>query len=329
VSYYRLLNERSVEKALTSLFSDLARSGTLDSIPDKVAAQNHAKMELSGFHLFTQGGSVKPYTWFLHKPKISILDALRIYESVAANPITELDTAGNLAGHIYPRTSDDRKMFSKFTGLSNWLSPALLFAACSQYLGVEIESASNNSVSMRLGNGMIQISPKGIWSNTRRSIVASQPDESPDKVITYFPAIATTNPVVKALWELCDGSASQYAVTTIAHALDEGVLNKSVLVRIGKLDHPLIAKARAGGRDRQRAAQALGHCDNILDSAVEDLVGSLYDAAVPDLMCRKTLQSRIPAPTQIERGRIIREDTIEAWRAWLHQYFEETFGAVA
>ena len=326
--YYRLLNERSVEKALTSLLSFAGRQGTLDDLPDMVKQQNVVRVKLGGFNLF-MGDRVRPYTWFLPKVKVGIAEALRMYEDIACNPALKLDTAGNLASHLYPRDSAERKLFTRFSTHEEWLSPALLFAACCQHLGVEIENAGSDSVALRLGNGMIQVSPRGMWSNSRRTFI-----DNPDKdfntsnVITYFPPIETGNTVLKALWELADGTMEQYAVTATAHAIEEGSYQRSNLLKIARLEHPIVDKIRKGFRDPVKASAALCNCDKILDDATEDVLEYLYDAAVPDLMSRKMMQSRIPAPTQIKEGRIIREETIESWRAWLHEYYEENFSAI-
>lgn len=321
MSYFRLLNEHSVEKALRSLFSDLAHRGALHHLTTTVMEQSPAIVELPGFDLFTSSGSVKPYTWFLPKPKVTVVDTLRIYEQIAFNSIASIETAGSLAGAIYPRNSEERKAFLKFNSPSQWLSPALMFAAAAQWHGVDIESKTSNGVRMRLGNGVIDINRRGFWSNIRRSFVVSEvEDDNPDNVVTYFPPKRTSQPVLKALFELCDGYASQMAVTALAHAVDEAVIGRSVLGKIGALEHPL---THIEVKDREKAALALAQCDEILDSALEDVVKELYDAAIPNLVSRRQMQSRIPAPSGFKSSRKIRDNTLREWRVWLHKQFDE------
>lgn len=318
MSHFRLLNERSVEKGLLALFTELAQNGTLNSLTELAArhqSERNGKVHLDGFNLLAPSGSVKPYTWFLPRPKVHAAEVLRLYEEVADQPTHELKSVGEIVGHLYPRTSDERKMVSKLSDDDQWLSPALLLAAAAQYVGAEVVEFTRSSVRMRLGTGVVNVAPTGCWSNARkRTVIHTVAPADAISPITYFPDTVTDNPVLRALYELADGSDARYAVTVAAHALTEGVINKAYLLKIARLDGDLAMKAKGVKRDPEKARLALLAADEILQKAVYDILPELFAAAVPNLLSYRGLQAIIGAPTDFRQGRLIKEETLASWR---------------
>lgn len=330
MSYFRLLDERSVERALQALLIDLARGKSLKDLPNLVAAKALRKesVELESFNLFSAGGSIKPYTWFLPKPKLSVAELLRVYERVADQPTHRLDPVGELAGHTYPRDSEGRRLFARFRADDQWLSPALLLAASAQYLHAEVESRTHNSVRMRFATGIIDISPEGCWSNTRRARVPQSKPCDAAAPMTLFPAITTRNPVLRALHEMADGSTAGLALTVAAHALNEGTLSESHLTKLARLEGAAADKALREYGNPELALKALGYCDEILENDSTELVSMLFEVATPHLISYRDLQTLIGSPTQTRVGRKIKKATRAKWRQHLHDLYEDTFNAV-
>lgn len=325
VSYFRLLNERAVEKGLLALLSELNSEGLLDKLPEQatLAAQTPGKVRLDGVNLFASYGAVKPYTWLIPKPKLSITEAMRIYETVANQPISGLEPVGVRASHVFHRGSEERRMLAKFTLPTMWLSPALLLAASYQYLGAEIEAYTDNTVRMRFGTGLIEVTKKGCFSNQHRTVIEQPETTEWDNNAICFPPITVEHPTLRALAALAIETAALPALTIAAHALEEGVMSKSFFNKLAKLEGPLVEKVRHHKRDLQKASAALDNCIEILEGAVYDIIPELYEAAVPELMSYRRLQSIVGAPTQVKEGRQIRPETLASWRIKFEQILGE------
>lgn len=326
VSYFRLLSPTSVERALSDLLVNLAKAGQLKRLPEMAEGLDYKPLEIEGFDLFTQSGFVKPYRWFLTKPNVNIAQFLRVYDKVADYPLLELDAVGVTVSKIYQRNSPERAILARFTKPDQWLSPSMLLAACAQHMGAELISKTSNSVQLRLGPGFIRVSPLGCWSNSRSQVIpAVTPDRTPDKVITTFPNVKTTHPVLKALWQLADESDYRYAVTTAAHAMNENIINNRFLQEVVRFKAPLAKKALDSVRNPVAAHAALEQCESILNAPEFSTMSfqCLYSAAVPMLMSYRQLQSIIGAPSQVSLNRKINPKTIEAWKTRLRETYED------
>ena len=332
MQYFRLLNQRALEKALLDLLTELARAKTLDSLPDLARSKLEDKrmVEFDGFDLFMPGAFIKPYQWFLSKPAVSITEALKIYERAVMQMGAGHETCGQTLGTIYARGKDERKQFDKLADGQRW-SAFALFAACVQYLGTERFGDNQHKVYLRLGSGVVGFSNDGVWSN-RMAREVRFPDNDMDLLfgapITVFPHTQSSNSVLKALYELAGESNSRYAVTVAAHALQEGFVSEAFFNRIAKLDHELVAKARYVKRDPEKAAAALDRCLDLLGMGIYDIVPHLFEEAVPDLISYRKLQAIVGPPTRGKEGRRIREETLMNWQMKLENELERVRDAV-
>ena len=325
VSYFRLLNERSVERALTALFIELRQADLMEQLPELALeeAKKPGKVRLDGFNLLSAYGNVKPYTWLITKPKLSIPEAIRIYESAATQPLSGLDSVGSRVSHIHHRNSDERRMLERFSLPSQWKQPMLLLAASYLYLGAELESYTDETVCMRLGPALIEVTSKGCYSNQHRSVIQHAESVSNLGSAIYFPSITVDHPALRALAALSIDTSTLPALTIAAHALEEGIVSKSFFNKLAKLEGPIIDKARHQKRDLQKASAALNNCLEIMNHGVYDIIPELFEAAVPDLMSYRKLQSIVGAPTQVKEGRQIRQETLVSWRIRFEKVLEE------
>jgi hypothetical protein len=335
VACFRLVKLKAVEKGLLALFTDLARNKQLEEFRDLAAelALAPVKVEHEGFNLFAGYGSVRPYTWFFPKPRVNIVEAVRLYEKIAVNAQVGLDSVGELVSRIYPRNSDTRNLLANFWHRDQWLSPALLFAVCLQHLGPEVEAYGDDRVRMRLGPALIDIQPNGIWSNAQRKRIDPELEDADISMggfpATTFPAITSDNPVLRALSRMVDGGPLQAAVTLAAHALKEDVISKSFLNKLAKLEGEVVQKARYTRRTVEGASTALNECLQLLESQTTNMIPHLYEAAVPRLMSYKSLQRIIGSVSDIKPGRVIREQTLNNWRIKFQDAFEEVLDAAS
>jgi hypothetical protein len=328
--YFKLLSERAVERATQALFNALSRDKLLDEFSERCKgyALDKSTQVMPGFNLFQQGSN-RPLSWFLPKVKTSTVELLRIYERVASQSLSGIDTVAEIASHLYPRSSDERKLFMRFAHPDLWLSPALLFAAVAQYAGAEVEELHESSVRMRLGTGHIMIDRTGIWSNTRSAMMEFPEDSATGAPATTFPSIATNHPVVRSMYDYSEDYGMPHVATVVALALDEELLPKSFLTKLGRLEGSVIEKSKHSKHDPQKSARALDNCMEILDQAVYDVVPELFAVAVPDLMSFRRLQSIVGAPSQVRQNRKIKDETIENWRSKLRAVHQELADANA
>lgn len=320
MSYFRLINERSVKRALQDVVKEIALQGNAHKY-DEVLARNTKERKhqrFDGFNLFMSVGMAQPYKWFLAKPKVQIAEFLRVYETLAEYPLTQYDTPAEICARIYPKDSHERNIILKFKRPDQWLSPALLLAASAQHLGVEGTTLlEDGGVRMYLGDKILSVTPQGVFNNARHQDISFGDDFDAKNPITTFPQSSSDNPTLRTLYELSDFGERRYAVTLASLALDEQIINKAWLV---KEITPMMRQAQD---ETGLSLRALQECDEILESGHEDLVTDLFAAAVPDLISYKALQLIVGAPGHIKPGRHFSKKTLRGWRQKLHEAYAE------
>ena len=321
-----LLNRSVALRALKDIFLGLRERKLTRRFVDTAAgyAGEHCVHLFPGFTLFTPGKKFPPYQWFLPKTRVSVLKFLEVYEKLAQMDGTSGASPGAVAAKIYPVASQRAEFLRSFKRPEDWRSAATMLVASSQWLGGDIEHAGDHGVQARLGPGLLEVTEKGCWSATRRSLIRSIPAATPAWPVTGFPATQTGNPHLLALAELRDllDPNLRYAGTVLAAALNQAVVTPEWLRQQAEaaLLESLSIKSKDSKR-LERAAAALIHCSEILENMEFDIVPLLHMAAVPNLISSRKFRKIFGDPGQAPTGRETKAETRLRWQQVLDQVF--------
>lgn len=331
VRYLSLIDEKVLKRALLVMLKGLFKDGKLARFNRTVQAYDSGSMPVGtarfpGFDLFTPDRSGAPYTWLLTKPNVDIATFLKIYEEFANRSLGDIRNPAKVASKIYGPHSESIKLFKGDRHESLWLSPAILLAAAAQHLGAEVESKGVGSVCLRLGPCMIEVTPRGCWSNIRHCIYpATTRGIVGDWPTTRFPDVVTTNPILTSFSEVSESLPhnTQYAACLLGLGLQEGTITDDwLMTQLIKQSTSIIRKGRLSPERFNLAVNALQRCDALLEENDQDLIPKLYQVLVPSLMGSRQFRSKFGPPTTCRAGRKARAETIQGWR----DFIEDEFG---
>jgi len=324
-----LLNKASLFRALQDVLQGLFERGMLTKHSDYVHMLETTRLQetvtFPAFDLFTPGKQFPTYQWFLPRPMTTIKSFLDIYEQFALQGLGSVKEPGRAAAKIYGEFTDAGRLFTHFNDADRWYAPGLILAASAQWLGAELESAGPQGVSLRLGNGLIEVTPKGCWSNTKRRLVeASAPAVDESWPVTPFPATGTRNRQLVALKHISESlpAALQYAANLLALGLKEEVITDLWLYENRfEISERLSKRSRAGAQKIDRATLAVQQCSEVLEDGL-DVVPRLYEVAVPGLMGAHRFKRLFGSFTPFQEGRVTQEATLQRWRELIEQEWE-------
>lgn len=329
-----LINEASVTRALHDILQGLDDSGLLRQFDGLVGNYHVAKgvREFPEFTLLSPGRRFAPYKWFLPKPRVSIPEFLRIYDQFADAVQGSGDNPAAVASKIYTRQSESGRLLTHFSHESQWLGAGHTLLCAALWLGAELEQNLHASLRMRLGTGLLEVTPNGVWSNTQRKMLqASAVPAGHMWPLVPFPLTRSDNPVLHVFSTLRDrlDPSLQFAATLVAIALKEEVVNRGFVRAVVEKHTAKILSASRRSPDKVEAATAaLQQCTEILEEAEEGVVQALYEAAVPRLMPAARFRSMFGVASQDDPGREVKASTRARWRVKLEQEFVRLEDAV-
>jgi len=324
-----LLNKHSLLRALQDISQGLFERGMLTKYADYIHMLETTRLQetvtFPAFDLFTSGKQFPVYQWFLPKPSANIKSFLAIYDKFVSQGLGAIDNPGRIASTIYGEATDAGRLFTHFKDADQWYAPGLILAAASQWLGAELEYAGPQGVGLRLGNGLIEVTPEGCWSNTHRKVVkATVPAVDESWPVAPFPATSTKNKQLAAFKHISESlpASLQYAANLLALGLKEEVINDVWLYENrAEISERLLKRSRAGSQKLDRATLAVQQCAEVLEDAL-DVVPRLYEVAVPALMGAHRFKKLFGPVVLFQEGRVTREETLQRWRDLIEQEWE-------
>lgn len=325
-----LLNKASLFRALQDISQGLFERGMLTKHADYVHMLETTRLQetvtFPAFDLFTPGKQFPVYQWFLPKPFATIKSFLATYDQFVSQELGVVANPGRVASTIYGEYTDAGRQFTHFKYADQWYAPGLILAAASQWLGAELDYSGSNGVCLRLGNGLIEVTSEGCWSNTQRRIVpAKAPSVDESWPVTPFPATGTRNRQLVAFKHISESlpAALQYAANLLALGLKEEVINDAWLYENRtEIADRLLKRSRAGSQKLDRATLAVQQCSEVLEDGL-DVVPRLYEVAVPGLMGAHRFKKLFGPVVLFQEGRVTREETLQRWRDLIQQTWED------
>ena len=329
-----LINPDTVTRALRDILQGLADRALLSSVAH-AEGMNAAQVthEYPAFNLTTTGRKFAPYKWFLPKPRVTILEFLRIYDQFAVAVRDGIENPAEVASRIYSRHSGPARLLTHFKHESQWLAAGHTLLCAALWLGAELECQDPDAtLRMRLGNGLLEVSPRGVWSNIGKTTYkAKSLPAGHSWPLMPFPATRSDNPILHAVWphlESLDPSLA-FAATTVAIALKEEVVNRAFLrAETQKILRKLLASSKRSPRGLETATASLQQCVEVLEEAQEGVVRALYGAAVPGLMPSSRFRTMFGVPSQADPDRAVSPATRAKWTQKLEQVYEDLHSAV-
>lgn len=268
-----------------------------------------------GFNLF-QG----VHGWFLPKPTIGVARFLEVYEEFIAQDLGAVNNPGLVAERVYAGNASARRLF-RIQYPEHWMTPALTLLAASLHLGAEVDEWSDTGASVRLADWLMHVEPSGCWSNLRGRMIPVV--ENLCFPGTTFHAVTLCSPILAAMLNEAESQVMTQAVSVLAHGLHEEVIDRKWL-------RANVARGESGTgptASMQAAERAMTECLGILTNSDGDVVGNLYDAAVPALISSKEFSHRIANPSKVNPTRRVKPATLARWGDVLEQRMREITGA--
>lgn len=324
-----LLNKASLLKALQDLLQGLFERGMLVKYAGYVHMLETTRLQetvtFPAFDLFTPGKHFPVYRWFLPRPFATIKTFLATYDKFIEQGLGSAANPGRVASTVYGEFTEAGRLFTHFKDADQWYAPGLILAAAAQWLGAELEYAGGNGVGLRLGNGLIEVTPEGCWSNTHRKVVKPAiPAVDESWPVTPFPSTSTKNKQLVAFKHISESlpTTLQYAANLLALGLKEEVINDVWLYanRV-EIAERLLKRSRAGSQKLDRATLAVQQCSEVLEDGL-DVVPRLYEVAVPGLMGAHRFKKLFGSFTPFQEGRVTQEATLQRWRDLIQQEWE-------
>lgn len=329
-----LINESSVTRALQDILQGLNEAGLLPKMLELVGSSTRQMPSrlFPEFGLLTPHRKYPPYQWFLPKPRVSVQEFLRIYDEFADAVHRDIENPADVAARIYARHSRSSHLLKHFSDSSQWLAAGHTLLAAALWLGAEQEEDKQGLVRMRLGPGLLEVAPYGVWSNAqKKTLTAWHTPESYSWPLVSFPATSSSNPILLAVATLSENldPVLLRAANLIAIALKEEVVNRGFLrVALDKQAAKILTTSRRTPDKVEAATAALQQCTELLEQAQEDLLSELYAAAVPRLIPAAKFRSLFGSASQADPLREVKASTRDRWREKLEHEFNRIVDAV-
>ena len=330
-----LINESSVSRALRDILQGLEDANVLrpflTTFEDLKAPR--VTHEFPAFNMLARGRKFPPYKWFLPKPKVSILEFLRVYEQFALAVRGGVDNPAEVAAKIYPRGSDAGRLVLHHKDESQWLSAGHTMIIAALWLGAEVEAYEpDGTLRARLGDGLLDVSPAGVYSNTDRETFKPRVEsEVYSWPVLPFPATKSDNPLLTAFWEHHEElePSLMLAASLISLAIKEEVVGRAFLRSEIKSWAPkVLATSKRTPEKLEAATAALQKCTELLDNVDEGLLQALHEAAVPGLMLSAKFRSAIGNSSHSPSTRVVAAATRAKWREAFEQAYGDLHSAV-
>ncbi|MBT2325532.1 hypothetical protein J7E62_24670 [Variovorax paradoxus] len=311
------------QKALQTLNRAASEGGVASAVKDRareLGSKTLDRVELPGFHLFDGASPIAPYTWLLPQPKGDVQDLLSLWESyvnqnlgsrsLGQSPLTpiERDT------FVLTRT-DFGRVFGGPRAPGEWAQPAAMMIAIAQHLegqeNLELELSSAPryerrkvlKLRMHVSGYLMEVTPKGVYSNMKSSRIAPRFQASDAKLdgLCIRP-LRTDHPLAVALVENEEAPhACLQAANVVLRALQLGMLAES--------DIKLSSGANLKAAREASVLEAIGLLDR------ERNLRLVYDKLVPGVVTAAEFRRDFGNPF---RGTSTpRSETVDKWREQL------------
>jgi hypothetical protein len=333
------LDALTVRRAVTALKRGLSSSGQLQHLSDALARHAHNRHEifLPGFDLFSGGDKRAPCTWLLPKLISGEAELLYAYESVADRPMGGFRAPYEIPTQVLLDAGNPRAKvkLGDSARSSHWFTPMVRLVAYAQVRAEAQANVTGGTYSIHIGNGYMEVSPKGVYSNLEgRFVPAVSPPADIAEAVMAVPGVVTTHKIISALHELAQEAdhSTLLALTACTHALHEGLVSPS------KLLHMLNHTVYRAGRDTpslqpERAVRYTETDPNWVVQSIQQTLNSLqkngpyvreafYSAAVPGLYTSREFSNRFGHPSNHKPG-TVRDSTLVKWREAVKQRAKE------
>lgn len=336
------LDALTVYRAVTTLKRGLSAAGQLHNLSDAVArnTNNTSEVRLPGFDLFSGGDKRAPCTWLLPKLVSGEAELLYAYESVADRPMGGFRAPYEIPEQILLDAGNPRAKvkLGDSARASHWFTPMVRLVAYAQVRAEAQAHVSQGSYSIHIGNGYMEVSPRGVYSNLEgKFIPAVRPPEDMETATLAVPGVVTTHKTLAALHELAQEAdhSTLLALTACAHAVHERVLSpikllhmlNNTVYRAGR-DNPTLKPSPVRSyavRDPNCVVQAIQQALSALETNGPYVRDAFYSAAVPGLYTSREFSNRFGHPTNHRPG-TVRDSTLVRWREAVKQRAVELAG---
>ena len=313
----RLLDEDSCTRALKDFLGALGTGARLREFLDqcRFLAGSSDRIPHPGFNLFL----ADTYQWFIPKPHATVPQFLRVYEAFADRPLGDVENVGNVILDLYPGSKWARKVFTGRKHNDMWMSPARSLLAASLWLGGEVEQANATCVTVRFGNGLLEVTNEGCyvnrWKSVHKAACEAFDQDAPD---TTFRAVSYRNSILQAMQEAAASMGSKYiyACTVLATALTEEIIDRHWLK-----DRVMAEAPGSLVQSLAAAERSVTECTQILSEPFGHVMQNLYDSAVPNLMSAAQFRLRFGNPTHGNPNRKVAGATLGRWQKHINDAY--------
>lgn len=304
------------EKAVHRLEKILATRGLTEEANAALLGKG-AVRHLPGFTMFDRGELVSPYEWCVPRPRVDESYVLNTYEEYVDRNLGLVPNPGLVAYNAVGRGLG-RKFFGPKRTPGRWRIPLVKLVAVAQHAAGEPARAFRDRVELDVAGLHLEVTPRGAYSNFRTHMVTakrSAVDVGFDEVSVQ--TIKTAHPLASYL-----SGRVEDDVLWLANVAIQG----ERFGLIPGLHFEPLANKPTPKRRRALPVDVLGAgltCQELLAGPPQDLLLSLYQAAVPALMTSRYFKSHFGNPYGPRADRFIAPETRAQWAQRIEAIVED------